>query len=383
VAEWTSRLTPDFDVHVYSQNVEDLDLSTLTWHRIWKAPGPHLINFLWWLAANHAIRWWDRKFRGLGPDLVFTAGTNCLDADAISIHIVFKEFESQVRPELNLFRNSIASWPKIIHRRLYYRLVIFLEVILYRNPKAQLILIAKKTAVDLDRFYGPHPPLPVVYMGIDHQCFNPESRLAARSNARTELSLPPNQIVLLLVGNDWRKKGVTTLLNAFAAIQAKETTLLIAGSDEKATYERQVESLGLEGRVRFLPSRSDVQFYYAAADIYVGPSLEDTFAQPPAEAMSCGLPVITTVTNGTAEIITDGFDGLILYEPTNVEALASQLRLLIDNPALRERLGYNAAKTAQLYTWDRNGEEFRRIFAEILSRKRGKGTQPAPEPLTS
>jgi glycosyltransferase involved in cell wall biosynthesis len=382
VAEWTSRLTTDFEVHVYSQNVQDLDLSTLTWHRIWKAPGPHLINFLWWLTANHVIRWWDRRFRGLRPDLVFTAGTNCLDADAISIHIVFKEFESQVRPELNFSRNSVASWPKIIHRRLYYKLIIFLEGILYRNPKAQLILIAKKTALDLNRFYGPHPPLPVVYMGIDHHCFNPESRLAARSNARAALDLPPNQIVFLLVGNDWRKKGVTTLLSAFAAIQAKETVLLIAGSDEKATYERQVDNLGLKGRVRFLPSRSDVQFYYAAADIYVGPSIEDTFAQPPAEAMSCGLPVITTVTNGTAEIITDGVDGLILYEPTNVEALASQLRLLIVSPDLRERLGQNAAKTAQKYTWDRNGEEFRRIFAEILSSKRRKGVERATQPAS-
>src|SRR5579862_1681836 len=84
VAEWTSRLTPYFDVHIYSQSVQDLDLSTLTWHRIWKMPGPHLFNFVWWLAANHLCRWWDRRIRGLRQDLTFTAGTNCHNADAIS-----------------------------------------------------------------------------------------------------------------------------------------------------------------------------------------------------------------------------------------------------------------------------------------------------------
>jgi len=382
VAEWTSRLTSDFDVHVYSQDVQDLDLSKVTWHRISKIPGPHLFNFLWWLGANHFRRWWDRRIRGLRHDLVFTAGTNCLDADAISIHIVFQEFESHVRPELALARNSITSWPTIIHRRLYYRLIITLEKILYRQPRAQLILIARKTASDLDRFYGPHSPLPVVYMGIDHACFNPESRSSMRSQVRRELNIASDQIVLLLVGNDWRKKGLTTLLSALSSIQNEQAILLVAGSDEKATYEQEVRRMGLEGRVRFMPSRADVQFYYAAADIYVGPSLEDTFAQPPAEAMSCGLPVITTITNGTAEIITDGVDGLILNEPTNVEGLAAQLRLLIENPSLCERLGKQASITAQKYTWDRNGEEFRRIFAEILSRKRGE-TAPQPQTLPS
>ena len=117
IAEWTSRLSGEFDVHVYSQRVEDLDLTRLTWHRIPKIPGPHLVNFLWWLAANHLWRWRDRRFRGIAHDLVFTAGTNCLDADAISIHIVFAEFVRQVRSEMNLQRNSILSWPRLIHRR--------------------------------------------------------------------------------------------------------------------------------------------------------------------------------------------------------------------------------------------------------------------------
>jgi glycosyltransferase involved in cell wall biosynthesis len=76
---------------------------------------------------------------------------------------------------------------------------------------------------------------------------------------------------------------------------------------------------GLEDKIRFMPSRGDVEWYYAAADAYVGPSFEDTFAQPPAEAMACGLPVITSATNGTAEIITDGVDGLIVQDPNDAE----------------------------------------------------------------
>jgi glycosyltransferase involved in cell wall biosynthesis len=369
VAEWTSRLTDDYDVHVYSQRVEDLDLSKLTWHRIPKFPGPHLGNFLWWLAANHVWRWWDRAFRGIGHDLVFTAGTNCFDADAISIHIVFAEFVRQVRPELLFSRNPVRSWPRLLHRRVYYRLIIALERHLYTRPRAQLILIARKTQADLDRFYGPHDPLPVLYMGLDHAVFNPERRVARREAARKEFAIPGDQFAFLLVGNDWRKKGLFTILEALHLLADLPVALYVAGSDETRPYDAPIERLKLSDRVRFLPSRGDVAYYYSAADAYVGPSLEDTFAQPPMEAMACGLPVITTSTNGTAEIITDGVDGLILADPNDARTLAAQMRALCENPALRTRLAERAAQTAARFTWDENGERFREMFSASLRDK--------------
>ena len=370
IAEWTSRLSGEFDVHVYSQRVEDLDLTRLTWHRIPKIPGPHLVNFLWWLAANHLWRWRDRRFRGIIHDLVFTAGTNCLDADAISIHIVFAEFVRQVRSEMNLRRNSILSWPRLIHRGLYYRLITLLERHLYTQPRAQLILIARKTAEDLDRFYGPHDVLPVLYMGIDHTTFNPQLRMARRDEARGELGIRDEQFVLLLVGNDWRKKGLCTLLDALPVLADRQVLLLVVGDDEKFSYLRQIQRYDLVDRVRFLPSRPDVAFYYAAADAYVGPSLEDTFAQPPAEAMACGLAVITSVTNGTAEIITDDVDGLIVQDPNDPKELATQIRRVCEDPYFCRRLGENAARTSLRYTWDQNGEQMKEIFTNMLRHKK-------------
>src|SRR5580700_6180055 len=366
IAEWTSRLSGEFDVHVYSQRVEDLDLTKLTWHRIPRIPGPHLVNFLWWLAANHLWRWRDRRFRGIAHDLVFTAGTNCLDADAVSIHIVFAEFVRHVRSEMSLQRNSILSWPRLIHRSLYYRLITLLERHLYTEPRAQLILIARKTADDLDRFYGPHDVLPVLYMGIDHITFNPQVRMARRDEVRRELGVRAEQFVLLLVGNDWRKKGLYTLLGALPLLADRQMLLLVVGDDEKHSYEEQIQRYGLSDRVRFLPSRPDVAFYYAAADAYIGPSLEDTFAQPPAEAMACGLAVITSITNGTAEIITDGVDGLIVQDPNDPKELAAQIRRVCEDPNFRRQVGENAARTSLRYTWDQNGEQMKEIFKNVL-----------------
>src|ERR1700683_3862131 len=126
VIEWISRLTSEFEIHVYSQRVQDLDLSSIVWRRIPTLPGPHLFNFLWWFAANRAWRAWDRRFRGLRHDLVFTPGPNCLDADAVSIHIIFAEFLRRVGQDLKFSRNPVRTWPRLLHRKLYYRLRGFL-----------------------------------------------------------------------------------------------------------------------------------------------------------------------------------------------------------------------------------------------------------------
>jgi UDP-glucose:(heptosyl)LPS alpha-1,3-glucosyltransferase len=263
----------------------------------------------------------------------------------------------------------MRSWPRLIHRRIYYRLIIALERHLYTRPRAQLILIARKTAADLDRFYGAHNDLPVVYMGLDHTIFNPQARLARRDAARKELGIPDDQFAFLLVGNDWLKKGLFTLLEALPLLADLPVALYVAGSDEARPYDAPIERLKLAARVRFLPSRGDVAFYYAAADAYVGPSLEDTFAQPPMEAMACGMPVITTSTNGTAEIMTDGVDGLILHDPNDSRTLAAQMRAVCKDASLRARLGERAAETASRYTWDDNGRQFAQIFSRILRRK--------------
>ncbi len=223
----------------------------------------------------------------------------------------------------------------------------------------------------MKRHYGIDGPLPIVYIGLDHKTFNREVRLRNRPEVRAKLVFSEDKFVVVLVGNDWKKKGLVALIEALAQLKDLPPALVVAGKDDAAPYQSRIRELGLEGKVMFCPSRADVQWYYAA-DVYAGPSLEDTFAQPPAEAMACGLPVITTATNGTAEIMTDGVDGLILQDPNDVAGLAERIRWLYEHPEQRERLGAKAAVTDAEYTWDRNGVEMRTIFANALASRARK-----------
>jgi glycosyltransferase involved in cell wall biosynthesis len=369
VAEWISRLVPTYEIHIYSQKVRDLDLTKVTWHRIPKMPGPHLLNYLWWLAANHLWRAWNSRFRNQRPDLVYSPGINCLDADVMSVHIVFAQYAGSVREGLSLSRQPIASWPEIIHRKLYYGLLMALERRLYVRPEVPLILIARRTAIALERFYGRRERLPVVYLGLDHELFNPARRSQLRAGARSELAIPDGHFTLLMVGNDARNKGLPVILQALALLRELPIDVLVVSREAPAPYLEATRTAGLDGRVRFCAQRNDIEFYYAACDAYVGPSLEDTFAQPPAEAMACGLPVIVSANNGTCEIITHGRDGMILSDPLDAVSLAEMIQQLFADRALCERLGEQAAETARQYTWQRNGLELASIFQDILSHK--------------
>ena len=379
VVEWVSHLTNNFETHIYSQHVEDVDLSKVVWHRIPKVPGPHLINFVWWLAANHLWRSWDRHVRGLRHDLIFSPGVNCLDADAVSVHIVFAEYVLRIGAELNLLQSSVRNWPALLHRRLYYRLLVLLEHRVYTNPKTVLILIARKTAAGLERFYGRVDRFPVLYLGLDHTIFNPVRRQTLRDRARRELGLSATEFALVLVGNDWRNKGVPVLLEALAQARDLPVRLMIVSREDSAACCTLIRERGLEDRVKFVPPRNDIEFYYAAADAYVGPSLEDTFAQPPAEAMACGLPVIVSSANGTSEIVTDGVNGLILSDPTDSATLAAMVRRLYEDRVFRDQIASSAANSTLAYTWESNGRELVKIFEEILRRKEGSSPQTVVE----
>lgn len=369
MVEWIAQLAHEFEIHLYSQSVEDLEDARIIWHRIPRLPGPHLTNYLWWFLSNHIYRTWNRFVHRTPHDLIFSPGINCADADAISVHIVFAEYCEKNRSRLRLTRNSVHNWPRILHRKLYYSLLKSLERRFYTRNDTTLILIAKRTAAALGRFYCREGPFPIVYGGLDQRVFNPIRRQLMRAEARKMLGISQERFAILLIGNDLTSKGLPVLLNAIDIMRDFPIDLLCVTAERASFFDGSVRERLLNSRVRFLPPRPDVEFYYAAADAYAGPSLEDTFAQPPAEAMASGLPVIVSAANGTSEIITDGVDGLILQDPTDARTLSMMIRRLYEDPEFRRRLGENAARTALQYTWERNGQELGAIFREILHRR--------------
>jgi len=373
---------PGVEIHVYSQRVEDLagvvryrggpSSGRIFWHKVSAIRGPHLVGYVWWFLANHIRRWWDTRIGGLKFDLLYTPGINTLDADAIAVHIVFHAFYDRVRERLKFRNAAIATWPRLLHRLLYYQLIMALERLIYRRRAVSLNSVSRLVACQLNKYFQ-RADVTVIPNGVDTVQFSSQSRTELRASVRARFQLSPSDFALLLIGNDWKKKGLDCLLETMAACGELRLKLLVVGSDQRSEYEAAVGRFGLAERVFFLEPSSDVIQFYAAADAYVGPSLEDAYGLPVLEAMACGLPVIASSRAGVSEIIAHRKNGMILHHPQDSVELAKLLRELSSNPGMCQTIGREAALTAGQQTWDRNAADLWEFLNQAAIKKSHAG----------
>jgi glycosyltransferase involved in cell wall biosynthesis len=368
------------EIHIYSQRIQDLHGviryqaraaaagQYLFWHKVSSIPGPHLFQYLFWFYANIGCRWWDARKNGLRYDLIYSPGINASDADAIAVHAVFSEFHRRLLPQLRLRSTAIKNWPRLIHRRLYYRLIIALEKKIYRDPGISLAAVSALVSAQLNRHFQ-RLDARVIHHGVDTDNFSVPNRLEARPAARKRFGLAAENFGVLLIGNDFKNKGLDALLCALAQLLEFDWKLLVVGDDASSADKKLIHGQRATDRVLFLPSSPDVLQFYAAADAYVGPSLEDAFGMPVLEAMACGLPVICSGRAGVSEVVSHGKDGIILDDPQDPVEITSAVRSLLTDPDLCQRLGEHASVTALEHSWDRNAQAAWQWLREVTRKK--------------
>jgi glycosyltransferase involved in cell wall biosynthesis len=195
--------------------------------------------------------------------------------------------------------------------------------------------------------------LEVIYNSVDFASLEPRTE---RPAARAELGYEPKHIVLGCVGRLTEQKAQDVLLNALARLieRLPELRLFMAGEGRsRASLERQVSSLGLGDRVRFLGLRRDRGTLYSAMDVFVLPSRWEGLSLALVEAAGLGLPLVATNVGGNAEVVQPG-PGVWLVPPEDTssleQALAEAAVVVGDRPgemqhplfvrhAVRERFG--------------------------------------------
>jgi len=202
----------------------------------------------------------------------------------------------------------------------------------------------------LARFRLPEEDVVVVHNGVELARFEPALRATAGAELRGQLGFEPGDVVALFLGTGYGRKGLRELLHAFAEVQRERTNarLLVVGFDSTAgRYIALAEALGIAAVTRFLGGRADVATCYAAADLYVLPTLYDPFANTTLEALASGLPVITTQSNGAAELMTPEREGAILPHDRAPSALAACLHAWLDRDRIEASRRFARALAAE------------------------------------
>jgi len=189
----------------------------------------------------------------------------------------------------------------------------------------------------------------------------------------------PETVNFLNAGTQDVHKGSHLLYEAWHRLspESDEASLQLIGRMNLSEHLRE----DLPGAVRCEASipHDDLMDRYRNASVFVLPSLADGFAMVVTEAMSRGLPVITTENTGAADLITHGENGFVL--PANdVEALTQQMRWCIENKHRLPEIGRRAVETARNWQWS----DHRRALAETMQEKikehqRGTESRPVEE----
>ena len=184
--------------------------------------------------------------------------------------------------------------------------------------------MVKREIIDLYGYAG--DKIDIIRNGVPIEKFRFDS--AVREKSRADLKLKPDEVALLFAGSGWERKGLRFAIEAFELRRDRKLRLLVAGRGDQRGY--RPNRFFTEGPVRFLGEVGDLQPIYAAADIFILPSIYDPFSNACLEALAGGLPVITTRGNGFSEIIENGVHGSIVAVPNDSRALAEAIRFWSD-----------------------------------------------------
>ena len=260
----------------------------------------------------------------------------------ITIVHLFYQYESQDRL---LIRRWINGWIERFHLMFATEIVTSSE---YSKREIESLGICDRR-------------INVFYPGLDRDKF---------------INLPPTtedigKRKILCIANYIARKGALYLIDAFARIPQNEFTLHLVGRADKESFYYQkilnrVKQLGIEKIVVFHDGQEqeNIKYLYSTSDIFVLPSLKETFGIVLVEAMHYKLPIITTNISAMPDLVKDGENGL-LVPPQNSEAIANALKTLMTEPELRKQMGERGYKISQSFDWDKTSLLFFNLLKSL------------------
>jgi glycosyltransferase involved in cell wall biosynthesis len=210
--------------------------------------------------------------------------------------------------------------------------------------------IAKEFSINLSKFR-------VVPNGINNEYFYP-----VQNGSR------PGNTIIVTNSADTPLKGLRYLLEAVSQIRKKQSVkLTVIGEPKKnGTVKRLVAELGIEDIVYFTGRIQNEEFasYYSKATIAVVPSLYEGFGLPAAEAMACGVPLISTSGGALPEVVGDAG---IIVPPADALALAKEITFLFNNSDQRKKMAQaGIERVNSIFNWSKAAGEMVEVYREAI-----------------
>jgi UDP-glucose:(heptosyl)LPS alpha-1,3-glucosyltransferase len=335
------HLKRDHEIHVFAKRWSDTE--GIQFHRV-------AVNSL---CSFMSVRSFDRNvctlLKSASADCVVSfERTTCQDIYRAGegCHAEWLNIRSQIEPfyrRLSFHINPLHISMLALEKKLFENTPLIIA-----NSKMVKNQIIQHYAVQANKIM-------IIYNGVDLTRFTPETRVRWRDTVRKALSIPTDSPVVLFVGSGFERKGLNTLINSIPLTENSDLKVLVIGRGNIDKYRTQAKEKSISENILFLGPHRGMEKYYAAADLFVLPTLYDPFSNATLEAMASGLPVITTKNNGVSELIGNGQEGYILDSLFDSEELAGKISCALKNG---EKMGSNARKKAETFPIEKIAQEF-------------------------
>ncbi len=295
-----------------------------------------------------------RLLAGKSYDVIHSHDKGC-QAHISTVHTFsFKKGMDQMSllKKINEFGISPRVW-----------LYLYMEAMQVRSLR--LVGVSEIIKVDISKSHKRIRDILVIPPGVDIEKFSPGAIKAGRSQARAAANLKSDDIAVLFVGSEFKRKGLDLLIPALAKAKGKMKLFVVGRQERMGYYQSLVEDHNLSDRVIFTGLTDEVIAYYALADILVLPSISEAFGMTVLEGMACGIPVITSRNAGCSSLIESGKNGFVFKDP---EELTEFLNMLEDQ-RIREALGSRARETAEKHTWDDTARSYEKLYYGVVNEK--------------
>jgi glycosyltransferase involved in cell wall biosynthesis len=246
---------------------------------------------------------------------------------------------------------------------------IFEEKMLERANK--IIAVSHFTKRELLEYYKvPEKKIRVIHNGVDVNKFKPAKD---KRKIKEELGFKGDDLAIVSVGRLYARKGLFTLIESMPAVvkRFKNAKFIISGkgqSDEMRKLVNYADRIGVKGSIIFTGYYPDKKLpkLYQAADVFAFSTFYEHHPFAVLEALSTGLPVVTTRVGGIPETIESGKNGF-LVEPFNPKQFADRILYLLEHPAEASEMGSLARKTIlERFDWRIVVKDVLKVYDEAL-----------------
>jgi UDP-glucose:(heptosyl)LPS alpha-1,3-glucosyltransferase len=358
-AELLRRGSDQYRFVVYSSELDPRLRDFATWKRIIVPSRPIPLKFVSFFVSAGV-----RLLRS-SADLSQSVGAivpNRVDVATVPFcHAAFRARTGSLAPPgrtlLRRVNTTVAHSLALVVERLSYR----------QGRVLRLAAVSHGVLRELHAHY-PRVPTRLAPNGVDVERFRPDP--PARRRIRVAERIGPRDVVALFVGGDWDHKGLAIAIGAIAqASEGAQATsrLWVVGRGDERRFRAIAQRHGVDEQVRFFGVRDDPERFYQAADIFVLPTLYETFSLAAFEAAASGLPVVAPAVSGIHELIGDDEAGIVVDR--TAKSVGAALARLAADPELRAQMGAEGRRRASEYTWERSVDSMLEVYRELLSER--------------